>query len=96
MRKISTYKPPKHHRIRVNETKLGRTDKVYKVAGDVDKPPFRKTVEIRIDPRQNGLSKLDTLVHEILHLFDPELSETKVRKMATYIAKGLWKNGYRK
>ena len=90
------YKPPKHHRIRVKETKLGRTDKVYKVAGDADMPPYKKTVEIRIDPRQNGLGKLDTLCHELLHLFDPDMKETKVRKLATYLAKGLWREGYRK
>ena len=90
------YSPPKHHRIKVRETKLGRTDKVYKVAGDADMPPYKKTVEIRIDPRQNRLGMLDTTVHEYVHLFDPEMKETKVKKLATYIAKGLWKLGYRR
>lgn len=87
-----TYKPPKHHRIKVKEVKLGRED----AFGICDDPPYKKTVKIRIDPRQNGLGKLDTLVHELVHLFDPDMKETTVRKIATYLAKGLWKNGYRK
>lgn len=85
-------KPPKHHRIRVTEEKLGR----QKALGMVDDPPYKKTIKIKIDPRLNELHKLDTLVHELIHLFDPEISETKVRKMGTYLAKGIWKQGYRK
>lgn len=87
-----TYKPPKHSRIKVTEAKLGR----QKAKGQVDLPPYRKTVKLDIDPRQNQLSKLDTLIHELIHLFDPDMKETKVRKFATYIAKGLWRDGYRK
>jgi len=87
-----SYKPPRHHRIKVSETKLGRQD----AKGQVDLPPFKKTVKLEIDPRQNQLWKLDTLLHELLHLFDPDMKETRVRKMATYLAKGVWKNGYRK
>ena len=90
------HKPPKHDRVRVKETKLGRTDKIHKVLGDADLPPYKKTVEIRVDPRQNELTMLDTTIHEFVHLFDPDMKETTVRKLATYLAKGLWRNGYRK
>lgn len=87
-----TYKPPKHHRVKVTEEKLGR----QKALGIVDDPPYKKTVKVRIESRMNGLHKLDTTIHEFIHLFDPEIKETTVRKMATYLAKGLWKEGWRK
>ena len=86
------YRPPKHKRVKIKEVKLGREN----AFGKVDDPPYKKTIHIRIDPRQNGLNKLDTIIHEFIHLFDAEIKEPKVRKMATYIAKGVWKAGYRK
>ena len=87
-----TKNPPKHNRIKVTDERLGR----QRAHSIVDDPPYQKTVKIRIDPRQNSLLKLDALIHELLHLFDHEMSETKVRKMATYLAKGVWKQNYRK
>ena len=87
-----SYKPPKHSRIKVTEAKLGREN----VLGMVDDPPYKKTVTLKIDSKQNGFRKMDSLTHELIHLFDPTIRETRVRKMATYLAKGLWKEGYRK
>lgn len=89
------YKPPKHHRIKVKERGLGYHEG-KKVLGQVDLPPFRKTVKIDIERRRNGLVKLDVLCHELIHLFDPDMKEGNVRRMATYIAKGLWRENYRK
>ena len=83
------YKPPKHSQIKVTEQKL------RKAKAQVDHPSYKR-IELKIDPRQNKLMKLDALCHELIHLFDWDLPEGKVRKMATYIAKGLWKEGYRK
>lgn len=84
-----TYKPPKHHRVKVTEEKLGR----QKALGIVE---VGKHVKIRIEQRQNGLRKLDAHIHELIHLADWDMPESKVRKMATYLAKGLWKEGWRK
>lgn len=86
---MKSYKPPKHHRIKVTEEKLGR----QKALGIVE---FGKEVRIRIEQRQNGLRKLDAHIHELIHLADWDMPESKVIKMATYLAKGLWKYGYRK
>lgn len=83
-------KPPK--KIKVKEVKLGRHG-----WADADVTFTDKRATIRIDPRLNALSKLDCLIHELIHVWtDNKMSETKVRKMATYLAKGVWKNGYRK
>ena len=56
---------------------------------DVDK----KLIEI--DPRQQPMQYLDTLIHELLHIECPEFSETKVKKVTKGIRKGLWEHGYR-
>lgn len=41
-------------------------------------------------------SRLNTLIHEILHCLEPEWSESKVSKRAGQICKVLWKQGYRR
>lgn len=51
---------------------------------------------IKIHPYQPLESRLDTLVHELLHMACPHWSEKKVGKYATFLAKQLWKDGYRR
>jgi len=57
---------------------------------------YQRTGRIIIDPRQCEDDYLDTLVHELIHVGAPELSERKTIKLAGVIAKNLWKQGYRK
>jgi len=52
--------------------------------------------EIAIDPRQKPSEYLDTLIHEGTHLAFPDLTEEAVCAAATFIAKIVWKHGYRK
>lgn len=40
---------------------------------------------IEIDPRQKPKQYLDTLIHEALHISFPDMSETKVKKVAKEI-----------
>lgn len=54
------------------------------------------TKTIEIDPRQKPKSYLDTIVHESIHVADPEMSETKVKAMAKVIRDILWDHNYRK
>ena len=51
--------------------------------------------KIEIDPRQRTLTYLDTLIHEKLHLLNPDWSESKVKKHAREITTLLWEHGYR-
>lgn len=44
---------------------------------------------IEIDPRQKPKQYLDTLLHEALHISFPEMSETKVKKVAKEIRDSL-------
>jgi hypothetical protein len=51
---------------------------------------------IEIEKRQTPLNILDTEIHELIHMKYPEMPEQSVLKMGTYLAKNLWKLGYRK
>ena len=73
--------------IKVQETKLGRQG-AYGIA-DID------LNKILMDPRLVGKKKLEVLIHEILHLQNPEWSETRVIKMSRQITKILWNADYR-
>jgi hypothetical protein len=57
---------------------------------EVVKEPF-----IEIDSRLTGRRKLDTEIHELLHLACPWMPEVAVRRTATYLALVLWSLGYR-
>jgi hypothetical protein len=51
---------------------------------------------IEIDPRQDEQEFLNTLVHELLHREQPDLSETAVIRIADWISWELWKFEYRR
>jgi len=48
-----------------------------------------------IDARERGINKLDSLIHELLHLEHPAMSEADVERTATNIARVLRGEGYR-
>jgi len=51
---------------------------------------------IEIDPRQNQRQYLNTLIHEMLHLFFEDLSETTVKSVASKMSTVIWNKKYRK
>lgn len=79
-------------RIRVIKKKLGREN----ACGEAT----LGTSTIYIDPRTttHGGNKayLGTLIHEALHLLNPDYSETEVIRQEAAIAQLLWKEGYRR
>lgn len=60
---------------------------------DANDPAGEPMVEI--DSRLKGRRKLDTEIHELLHLACPWMPETAVRRTGTYLALVLWNLGYR-
>lgn len=50
---------------------------------------------IEIDPRLRARKKMQILIHEALHLLNPEFSESKVIEQSTKLAKLLWSQHYR-
>ena len=57
---------------------------------------FLDESKVEIDPRQDNFEYLDTLIHEMLHCFLPELAEMHIQKMSTCIAKQIWHKRYRR
>jgi hypothetical protein len=51
---------------------------------------------IYLDPRMRSQRYLNTLIHEMLHLFFPELNERTVRVLADKMAKEIWQRRYRR
>tara|TARA_B100000959_G_C14769991_1_gene537085 strand:- start:522 stop:815 length:294 start_codon:yes stop_codon:yes gene_type:complete len=80
--------PSKVNKIKVIDKKLGRQKAVGQAYTDA------KVIEI--DPRQTSRNYLDTLIHELLHVYNPEWSENKVSKTANEITDIIWKKNYRR
>lgn len=76
------------HKIRVKERKLGRE----KAAGLA----WESEAIVELDPRQPEEERLDTLIHEALHVLLPGLSEMAVRGVTPRIARALWEDGWRR
>lgn len=58
-----------------------------------EKPPEQPILEIDIG--LTGRARLDTILHEALHLALPALPEQSVLKTARYLAMIVWHMGYR-
>ena len=74
-------------RIRVRFKKLGR-EKAYGQA--------HSDGLIEIDPRQGQRVLLDTLIHELLHILEPDWSEAKVTRTAKTLTHYIWKSQFRR
>lgn len=76
--------------IKIVERKLGRENALgLAIEG-------RKRDEIHIDPRQDTKERMDTEIHEKLHLIFPDWPEKKVAATARKLTKYLWSLKYRK
>lgn len=51
---------------------------------------------IEIDPRQSSKEYLNTLIHEMLHCFLPDLKEREITRMANLIANAAWNRNFRR
>lgn len=52
--------------------------------------------EIEIEKNQKSIEYLNTLIHEMLHCFLPDLSEKQITKMANIMSKEIWTRRYRR
>lgn len=75
-------------KISVIERPLGR-ERVYGLA-------WIGEDKIEIDKKLKGKAHFSTCLHECLHLFAPDASETKVLEYEKLIANALWELGYRR
>lgn len=75
-------------KIKVIEKKLGRQSAMGIAYTD--------TGLIHVDPRQTSRQYLDTLIHEMLHVYNPEWSESRVSKTANEMTEILWAKDFRR
>jgi len=52
--------------------------------------------KIEVDPRQTSKRRLNIVIHEGIHILDPNLPELKVRAYANRLAHLLWKDRWRR
>jgi len=76
------------NKIKVIDKKLGRQKAVGQAYAD--------SRIIEVDPRQRSKNYLDTLIHEMLHVYNPEWSENKVTKTANEMTDIIWQKNYRR
>jgi len=74
--------------VKIQERKLGK-DKALGMC-------WYDTGEIEIDPRQDSREYLDTLIHEMLHCFFPDMSEKDVAKVSAKMSNAIWQYNYRR
>lgn len=73
-------------KVKIIERKLGREKALGQAWDDL----------VEIDPRQCSKEYMDTAIHELLHIAQPELSESKVVRVSRLISSKLWKLGFRR
>jgi hypothetical protein len=74
-------------RIKIVYRKLGR-EQAYGVSSSDG--------VIEIDSRIRSKKHLEVLIHEVLHILQPEDSEEDIIKKSVTLTKILWKEGYRR
>lgn len=77
--------------MRVKYRKLGREGR-YGAYGLAD--AANETIEL--DPRMKKITHLRVLIHEALHVLNPDWSETKVDKHSRKLARLVWNQKYRR
>lgn len=75
--------------------KLGKDEQGYKLHGLAIYRHGRKPARIEIDETVVGQDKLETLIHETVHLEAPYLEEEAVTDIGEAVAVQLWAHGYR-
>ena len=80
---MAAKKPP----IKILEAHLGH----YKAAGLA----WTDDRTIAIDKRLKGLDRLETIIHEVIHVQNPKWTEIMVEGKAKEMAVILWELGYR-
>jgi hypothetical protein len=91
-------KPLKLKSLKVVERKLSHKGKKYYGLAELDD----RKATISVHPQQTAKEKLNTYIHEALHIGDwlcqreKDLNETEVNHIASQICQVLWKQGYRR
>jgi rhodanese-related sulfurtransferase len=83
-------RPRKRKAVKVVVAKLGR----QRCIGLAIEEDGKQTIVV--DPRQPEKERLNTLIHEAIHLADFDIPEAKVIRLANKAADVVWRQGYRR
>lgn len=83
-------RPRKRKPVKVVVAKLGR----QRCIGLAIEEDGKQTIVV--DPRQPEKERLNTLIHEAIHLADFDIPEAKVIRLANKAADVVWQQGYRR
>ena len=83
-------RPRKRKAVKVVVAKLGR----QRCIGLAIEEDGKQTIVV--DPRQPEKERLNTLIHEAIHLADFDIPEAKVIRLANKAADVVWQQGYRR
>jgi Ser-tRNA(Ala) deacylase AlaX len=81
---------PLKKKIKIREVKMRR-----QLLGEAIKEGDRYTIHINSEHRTEK-SRMNTVVHEALHVADFDLSEAHVRSITSVVTEVLWREGYRR
>lgn len=79
---------PKDKKLNIKERNLGQ----FKALGLY----YPDSNKIEIDPRLDSEEYLTVLIHELLHMAQPELTEEAVTRVSEMLGKGVWQQGFRR
>lgn len=57
---------------------------------------YQDDFEIEIHPEQDSREYLNTLIHEMLHCFLPDVSEYSITRLANIMTEKIWRRRYRR
>lgn len=75
-------------KIKIIDRKLGRE----RALGQA----YKSEKLIEIDPRLRSRRRITVLVHEVMHVVFPRMSESRVDRASATIGKMVWEDGYRR
>ena len=79
-------------RVKIREPKIINKE----LEGNILGLAYQEGFEIEIDPRQFSKEYLNTLIHEMLHCFLPDLSERNIIRMAGLMTNAIWARRFRR
>jgi hypothetical protein len=57
---------------------------------------YQEDFEIEIEKNQSSKEYLNTLIHEMLHCFLPDLKEGQITRLADIMSNQIWRKNYRR
>jgi hypothetical protein len=78
----------------VDDVREAAIEHGYEISDELEGVCLHSERMILIDGSLERAHRMEIVVHEVLHAYDPEMSEVRVRALSRVIARALWRMGY--